>query len=185
MNIFYWNWEFDWLYALQGIHNPVLDTIMVALSTIGDAGIVWILLSLVLLIPKKYRKTGIQMAISIVVTFIIGNLILKNIVMRARPCQIDETVALLVTMPSDYSFPSGHSMNGFTAAIALLYNDKKLGIPAVVLAALIAFSRLYNFVHFPTDVLFGAALGTVVALAVCIIFRRVEQKKTGRAAARI
>jgi undecaprenyl-diphosphatase len=185
MNIFYWNWEFDWLYALQGIHNPVLDTIMVALSTIGDAGIVWILLSLVLLIPKKYRKTGIQMLISIVVTFIIGNLILKNIVMRARPCQIDETVALLVTMPGDYSFPSGHSMNGFTASVALLCNDKKLGIPAVVLAALIAFSRLYNFVHFPTDVLFGAALGTVVALLTCAVFQRVERKKAGGAVARI
>jgi undecaprenyl-diphosphatase len=185
MNIFYWDWEFEWLYALQGIHNPVLDTIMEVLSNIGNAGIVWILLSLVLLIPKKFRKTGIQMLISIVVTFIIGNLILKNMVMRARPCQIDETVALLVTMPGDYSFPSGHAMNGFTTSVALLYNDKKLGIPAVVLAALIAFSRLYNFVHFPTDVLFGAALGTVVALFVCVFFRRAEQKKAGRVAAGI
>jgi undecaprenyl-diphosphatase len=185
MNIFYWNWEFDWLYALQGIHNPVLDAIMALLSNIGNAGIFWILLSLVLLIPKKFRKTGLMMVISMTVTFIIGNLILKNLVMRARPCQIDETVALLVTMPGDYSFPSGHAMNGFATSVALLCNDKRLGIPAVVLAVLIAFSRLYNFVHFPTDVLFGAALGTVVALLTCAVFQRAERKKAGGAVARI
>ena len=112
------------------------------------------------------------MMLSVVITFIIGNLILKNLVMRARPCQIDTAVALLVHMPSDYSFPSGHSMNGFTASVALLCNNKKLGIPAVVLAALIAFSRLYNFVHFPTDVLAGMAIGTIVAVFVYIFFRK-------------
>jgi undecaprenyl-diphosphatase len=172
MNIFYWNWEFGLLYALQQIHSPVLDGIMTVLSDLGNAGIFWIALSLVLTVSPKYRRTGIQMMVSIVVTFIIGNLVLKNIVMRARPCQIDTTVALLVHIPSDYSFPSGHSMNGFATSVALCYNDKKFGIPAVILAALIAFSRLYNFVHFPTDVLFGAILGSVVAIAVCVIFRK-------------
>jgi undecaprenyl-diphosphatase len=172
MNYFYWDWEFDWLYALQGIHNPFLDAVMTVLSNIGNAGIFWILLGVVFLIPKRYRRTGVQMLLSIAVTFVLGNLIIKNIAMRARPCQIDTTVALLVHMPLDYSFPSGHAMNGFTASVALLRNDRRLGIPAVVLAALIAFSRLYNFVHFPTDVLFGAAFGTVVALLVCAGFRR-------------
>jgi undecaprenyl-diphosphatase len=172
MNIFYWNWEFGLLYAMQQIHSPVLDWIMTVLSDLGNAGIFWIALSLVLTVSPKYRRTGIQMMVSIVVTFIIGNLILKNIVMRARPCQIDTTVALLVHIPSDYSFPSGHSMNGFATSVALCYNDKKFGIPAVILAALIAFSRLYNFVHFPTDVLFGAILGSVVAIAVCVIFQK-------------
>lgn len=172
MNIFYWDWEFDWLYALQQIHNPLLDRVMAFLSDIGNAGIFWIILSVLFMIPKQYRRTGFQMMLSIVITFIIGNLILKNLVMRARPCQIDTAVALLVHMPSDYSFPSGHSMNGFTASVALLCNNKKLGIPAVVLAALIAFSRLYNFVHFPTDVLAGMAIGTIVAVFVYIFFRK-------------
>ena len=166
MNVFYWNWEFDWLYALQEIHNPVLDAVMAFLSDIGNAGILWIALSVLFMIPKKTRTTGFQMMLSIIITFVIGNLILKNVIMRARPCQIDETVALLVAMPSDYSFPSGHSMNGFAASIALLCNDKKLGIPAVILASLIAFSRLYHFVHFPTDVMVGILIGTTVAILV-------------------
>ncbi len=178
MNVFYWNWEFDWLYALQEIHNPVLDAVMAFLSNIGNAGILWIALSVILMIPKKSRTTGFQMMLSIIITFVIGNLILKNVIMRARPCQIDETVALLVAIPSDYSFPSGHSMNGFTAAVALFYNNKKLGTPALILAALIAFSRLFNFVHFPTDAFFGIILGSVVAIAVCTVWKKVAKSKS-------
>lgn len=178
MNVFYWNWEFDWLYALQEIHNPVLDAVMAFLSDIGNAGILWIALSVLFMIPKKTRTTGFQMMLSIIITFVIGNLILKNVIMRARPCQIDETVALLVAIPSDYSFPSGHSMNGFTTAVALFCNDKKLGTPALIVAALIAFSRLYNFVHFPTDVFFGIILGSVVAIAVCMVWKKVTKSKS-------
>lgn len=122
-------WEFDILYALQKIHQPVLDHIMTGLSTIGNAGIFWIVLGLALCIPKKYRKIGIQMVISMAITFIIGNLILKNLIARQRPCWLDTQIALLIKSPKDYSFPSGHSMNGFAASIALLCNDKKLGIP--------------------------------------------------------
>ena len=113
-------WEFDILYALQKIHQPVLDHIMTGLSTIGNAGIFWIVLGLALCIPKKYRKIGIQMVISMAITFIIGNLILKNLIARERPCWLDTQIALLIKSPKDYSFPSGHSMNGFAASIALL-----------------------------------------------------------------
>ena len=83
------NWEFDWLYALQQIHNPVLDKIMVALSTIGNAGILWIVLAVILLIMKKTRRCGTQMALAMLLTFIIGNLVLKNMISRDRPCWID------------------------------------------------------------------------------------------------
>jgi undecaprenyl-diphosphatase len=172
MNVFYWDWEFDWLYALQQIHCPALDVLMRILSDIGNAGLFGIVLSLLFLISGKYRRTGVQMAISVALTFIIGNLFLKNMVMRARPCQIDTTVALLVHIPSDYSFPSGHAMNAFAASTALCCNQKRYGIPAVVLAVLIAFSRLYNFVHFPTDVMFGSLLGMTVAFVVCAMFRK-------------
>jgi undecaprenyl-diphosphatase len=106
------------------------------------------------------------MIVAMAVTYMIGNLAIKNLVCRARPCWIDPTVPLLVTVPADYSFPSGHSMNGFAAALTLFFHDKRLGIPALVLAAIIAFSRLYNFVHFPTDVFVGIAIGTVVAIFV-------------------
>ena len=159
-------WEFEWLYALQDIHNPILDKIMVVVSTIGNAGIFWILVGLLLLIPKRYRKGGLQMLMAMALAFIVGNLILKNVIARERPCWIDPSVALLVASPSDYSFPSGHSMNGFAGAVSLLCIDRRLGIPAVVLAAVIAFSRLYLFVHFPTDVLAGTAIGIGAALLV-------------------
>lgn len=106
------------------------------------------------------------MVISMAITFIIGNLILKNLIARQRPCWLDTQIALLIKSPKDYSFPSGHSMNGFAASIALLCNDKKLGIPAVILASLIAFSRLYHFVHFPTDVMVGILISTTVAILV-------------------
>ena len=100
-------WEFDILYALQKIHQPVLDHIMTGLSTIGNAGIFWIVLGLALCIPKKYRKIGIQMVISMAITFIIGNLILKNLIARPRPCWLDTQIALLIKSPknsgSDFS----------------------------------------------------------------------------------
>lgn len=152
-------WEFDVLYALQGMHTPVLDWIMALLSDLGNAGLIWIVLSVILALIPKYRAWGIRMLAAIVLTFIVGNLILKNLVARDRPCWIDPSVALLVKSPSDYSFPSGHTMNGFTTAWALFRCNKKAGAAALCLAAAIAFSRLYNFVHFPTDVLCGMVLG--------------------------
>lgn len=170
-------WEFDLLYFLQGIHNPVLDKIMAAVSEAGNAGIIWIAVGLILLIPKRYRRTGVQMLVSMAVAFIIGNLIIKNLVARERPCWIDTSIPLLVENPGDYSFPSGHSMNGFAGAVTLFMNDKRLGIPAVILAAVIAFSRLYNFVHFPTDVLAGILIGTIVAFLVDLLFQRRGWKK--------
>ena len=165
-------WEFDFLLWIQEWHNPILDKLMILLSTLGDAGILWIALAVLLIIPKKYRKIGIQMLVSIAVTFIIGNLILKHIFMRTRPCQIMTDVPLLLHIPSDSSFPSGHSMNGFTSAVTLLLCKREFGIPALVIASGIAFSRLYTFMHFPTDVLAGIAIGTLLAVAVDILFRR-------------
>lgn len=166
------SWEFDFLYALQNIHNPVLDKIMIVLSTIGDAGLLWIGVAILLICMKKYRKCGLQVAVAMLLTFIVGNLILKNMIHRDRPCWIDPSITLLVKSPSDYSFPSGHSMNGFTASVSILLCDKKLGIPAVILATAIAFSRLYNFVHFPTDVIAGIVIGIVSALFVNYLFQR-------------
>lgn len=169
-------WEFQLLYALQTIHHPVLDFLMVFLSALGNAGILWIAVTLVMLFIKKYRNTGWQMAIAMAVVFVVGNLVLKNLVARDRPCWIDPNVMLLVPSPHDFSFPSGHSMNSFTAATVLFLNDRRLGIPALALASLIAFSRLYNFVHFPTDVLAGILIGTVVGILVCAGYQRLLKR---------
>ena len=164
------SWEFDWLYALQDIHNPVLDKVMVFVSALGNAGIFWIAVGLLLLITKRYRRGGAQMLVAMAVTFVIGNLILKNLVARERPCWIDREVLLLMAYTSDYSFPSGHSMNGFAGSVSLLCIDRRIGIPAVILAAIIAFSRLYLFMHFPTDVFAGIVIGLVIALITNYVF---------------
>ena len=166
------DWEFDILYAIQSIRTPFLDKVMAFLSTIGDAGVLWIVIGVVLCVSKKYRRGGMQMLSAELLSFIVGNLIIKNMVDRLRPCQIDETVSLIVKIPFDSSFPSGHTLNGITAAVTLMFIDKRMGIPAIVLAVLIAFSRMYNFMHFPTDVLAGAVLGVVSAVFVNFLFKR-------------
>lgn len=157
------NWEFDFLYLLQGLHSPVLDKVMVLITTLGDAGIIWILLALVLMFTKKYRTYGVTMAVALLMMLVFGNGILKNIFMRERPCWIDETVVLLIENPHDYSFPSGHTFSSIAAATVILLRNKKAGIAAMVLAVLIAFSRMYLFVHFPTDILASLFLGVLTA----------------------
>ncbi|MBR4027598.1 MAG: phosphatase PAP2 family protein [Lachnospiraceae bacterium] len=170
-------WEFSFLYALQELHNPIMDKIMTFITRLGDDGILWIAIGVMCLFLKKYRKMGWQVLLSMLFTFIIGNLILKNIFARPRPCAIDPSVALLIPYPSEFSFPSGHSMNGMTAAIALFLNNKKIGIFAIVLAVCIGFSRMYHFVHFPTDVLGGFLVGSVVAISVHFGYEKWQNKK--------
>lgn len=103
------------------------------------------------------------MLASILIGFFLGNVVLKNLAARPRPCWLDQTVPLLVRMPKDYSFPSGHTLVSFEGAVTIFLFNKKWGIPALLLAVLIGCSRLYLFVHFPTDVLAGAVLGSVIA----------------------
>ena len=170
------NWEFSILYALQEIHNPTLDKIMLFITSLGDDGIFWIAIGVICLIFKKHRKMGLQLLLSMLGTFIIGNLILKNIFARPRPCDIDTAVTLLLSRPHGHSFPSGHSINSMVAAVALFLNNKKIGIPAVIIATLIGFSRMYLFVHFPTDVLAGFAIAILVAICVDYAFRKAQIK---------
>ena len=170
-------WEFDFLYVLQGIRTPFLDKIMALLSTLGNAGLLWIVIAVVLCISKKYRRGGMQMLSAELLGFIVGNLIIKNLVNRLRPFQIDETVSLIGMIPIDSSCPSGHTLNGITAAVTLMFIDKRMGIPALVLAILIAFSRMYNFMHFPTDVLAGALLGVVSAVFMNYVFEKKVPEK--------
>lgn len=155
--------EFSILYQIQEWHRPVLDSVMVFVSTIGNSGMVWILLGLFLAVMPKYRKAGIWMLVAMLFSFLIGNILLKNIFERQRPCWLVPEISLLIENPKDYSFPSGHTLSSFTAAVTLVLYHKKEGICALFLASMIAFSRLYLFVHFPSDVLAGFLLGTGVA----------------------
>ena len=125
----------------------------------GEVDWIWILLAVVLLARKSTRKLGTAVAISLVLDLILCNLLLKPIVARPRPFTFRPELTLLVKAPRDFSFPSGHTAASFAAASALLFSKHKSWIPAMVLAAAIALSRLYLYVHYPSDVLAGVAVG--------------------------
>lgn len=149
----------NWIY--NNIHCDFLDFFMPLITALGDGGIFFILVSLILIITKKYRKIGITMALAIFFGFIIGNLTLKLLFARIRPYDINPNIILLVDKLSDFSFPSGHTLVAFEFASVTGFYNKKMGIYAYILAFTIAFSRLYLYVHFPTDVICGAILGVI------------------------
>lgn len=138
-----------------------LDVVMPFITFLGDVGLVWILISVVLLFFKKTRILGIQLLISIVFAFIVYQCILKPLIARPRPFVQNPEFTLLIKAPKDFSFPSGHTACGFSFVVVLFLAKNKWWIPSLVLASLIGFSRLYLYVHFPTDVLCGAICGTV------------------------
>lgn len=169
------NWELSVLHWFEDLHNPVLDPIMKVITTLGNAGIFWIALAAILLIFKNTRKAGIASAIALVLSVIFTNLIIKNVADRTRPFVVDPTLLnhMLVSLPKDASFPSGHSSASFGAAVAIFCTNKKWGIPCIVLAALIAVSRLYLTVHFPTDVIAGVILGIIYGVVAGIIVNKI------------
>ena len=149
----------DWF---QTLHTPFLDKIMVFITRLGDVGIIWIVLSIVLLLIPKTRKSGVVMVAALVVDVLLCNIVLKNLVARTRPYDVNTGVHLLVAKLHDYSFPSGHTAASFASVTALyLAGEKKLWKFALVLACLIAISRLYLYVHYPTDVLGGILFGVI------------------------
>lgn len=184
---------FEWI---QSIQNGFLNTLMVIITTLGDEGIIFILMGIVLLFMKKHRKAGFAILIALVVMLICNNLVLKELIARARPFNLYELDPIkyadwggeaaryffpdLVHKPSSYSFPSGHTSSAFAAAIAVLCYNRKIGIPTTVFAAFMGFSRIYVEVHYCTDVIAGVIVGVVyallAALIVKLVYPRVEDK---------
>ena len=156
--------DFYILDAIQNLRCGFLDYIMPKITFLGSGGLVWIIITLIYLIRRDTRRTGIMLASVLILGLIIGNGMLKNIIARERPNGLNPSVQLLIGNPTDFSFPSGHTLASFEGAVSLILYHKKSGIAAVVLAALIAFSRLYLMVHYPLDVITGVILGTAFAI---------------------
>ena len=177
--------NFDWT-ILHWIQNtlvcPAMDFLMLKITMLGNGGAVWILSAVGLLATKKYRKYGAILLAGLAAGVLTGNLMLKPLIARPRPCWLDESVALLIQNPTDYSFPSGHTLSSVIGATVLTKANRKFGIIAIPLAALIAFSRLYLYVHFPTDILGALVLGAAIGLAACAagdkIWTSLSQKGT-------
>lgn len=168
--------NFDWI-VLHWIQNtlvcPALDFLMPKITLLGNGGAIWILSALGLLATKKYRKYGVFLLAGLTVGVLVGNLTLKPLIARPRPCWLDTGVQLLIANPTDYSFPSGHTLSSVIGAVVLTKANRKFGLAAIPLAALIAFSRLYLFVHFPTDILGATVLGVTIGCGVCAAGNRI------------
>lgn len=163
----------------------VMDGFWMFITHLGDDGILWIALGIVLLFWKKTRPIGCTMLISLLFDWLTINVILKGLVARPRPFVVNEAITPLITNVSPYrSFPSGHSGGSFAAMFALhKWVPKKIGIPALLLATLVAVSRLYVGVHYPTDIITGCVVGFVCSvLAHRIVtwsMKKLEDKKIG------
>lgn len=152
--------EFRILDFIQGMQTPVGDAVMCFITKLGNAGMIWIVLAVILLLIPKTRKTGIIILAALCIDLVVCNGILKNLFARIRPCDVNTQIQLLIARPDDFSFPSGHTAASFAAVAALYFSgERKLWKPALVLACLIAFSRLYLYVHYPTDILGGILVG--------------------------
>ena len=173
----------DWI--ASNLWCPVLDVAMPIITLLGDAGIFWIAVAVLFMITKKHRKTGIGMMLALMMGLQICNIWLKPTVARIRPYDFQmeyflKEIPLLAGGMHDFSFPSGHTIASFEAAVVILLNNRKLGVPAMILAFLIAFSRLYLYVHYPTDVIFSIILGTALAFLGNWLAQKVMNKLPGK-----
>ena len=177
-----WLRNMDWtvLHWLREVTQcGAMDLIMPKITALGNGGAVWIAAAAAMTISKKYRKYGIAMFAALIAGVLVGNLCLKNLIARARPCWL-ESVSLLIANPTDYSFPSGHTLSSVIGAYMLTAANRWFGWAAIPLAALIAFSRLYLFVHFPTDVLASVVLGIVIGTVTVWGTKRISNKSIAR-----
>ncbi len=164
----------DWAilhWIQENLRCGVLDFLLPKLTLLGEGGALWIVAGLILTASKKYRKHGLCLLAALLAGLLICNIGLKNIVARPRPCWL-ESIDLLVKNPNDYSFPSGHTWSAVTGAWLVTSANRKFGWAAIPLAALLAFSRLYLFVHFPSDILAGAVIGALLGVAAVALCRK-------------
>lgn len=172
------NIAIDWLildYIQMYWRNNFLDGVMLFISKLGNQGVLWILLALLLLCRPQTRRLGLVVALSLFLEAICCNLLLKPVIARPRPCVINTNILLLLPPPADFSFPSGHTGAAFAATSALIGSRSRWGIPTCLLAVLMGFSRIYLYVHYPSDVLGGMILGSlcgwlsrrIISAAIC------------------
>lgn len=156
------------LFIQENLRTEELTSFMRFFTSLNNVGILAILTVLVFLFIKGTRRLGLLMAFSLTLEFMIGNLIIKPLVARPRPYEVSESVILLVRRAYDYSFPSGHTGSMFSIAVVMLLclkgRARFVGWLFLLLSFLMGYSRLYVGIHYPSDVIFGFFLGSIIAL---------------------
>ena len=152
--------ELDFLDLLQRLRSPVLDEILCFITKLGNAGGIWIAFCAALFACPKTRRCSLAVGLALILDALLCNAALKPLFARVRPCDVNTAVTLLIPRPADYSFPSGHTAASFAEVAALFFaGEPKLALLTLVLAVLMAFSRMYLYVHYPTDILGGILVG--------------------------
>lgn len=170
----------DWVQ--DNLRCGFLDAVLPVITRLSDHGEIWILLAVVLLLTKKYRWAGVSVALALVLDLAVCNVFMKPLIGRIRPFQVNTAIELLTRAPLDASFPSGHTAASVTAVTALWRGGevpKWLRWAALILAVVIALSRIYLYVHWPTDVLGGAALGVALGWAGAWLASRLRRRLRG------
>lgn len=165
---------------LKSMHDALecdfLDAVMPVISNLCKWGVLWIAIAAILLCFRKTRRVGVTVALALIIGFAVGNGILKPLFSRIRPYNIDTALNIIIPKEKDFSFPSGHALASVESAFSIFIHDKKWGTAALVVALLIAFSRVYLMMHFFTDVIAGVLLGILFAIAAYYIGRYVIKR---------
>lgn len=160
----------------ESLNSGLADVFFKFFTYLGNAGIVWIAAGILMLFFRKTRSLGCCMLVCLALTFITNDLIIKPIVHRARPFIADPTIRLIISAPAGHSFPSGHTAAAFSCATVIFIQHKKAGLGAFLLAALIGASRIYLFVHYPTDVFCGAVIGIICGIVFSKLYLFIQDK---------
>ena len=167
------------LWIQENIRNDFLDPIMKFITSLGNGGLVWIVIAILLLVFKSTRKVGATVFLAMIYNLVVLNVIMKNLFSRIRPYEVIDELTRIVPAPSDFSFPSGHAGHSFAAAVVMMVMlPRKYGVPALVLAILMSVSRRYVGVHYPTDVLGGCIIGTIMAILSILTVKAIEKRKS-------
>lgn len=171
--------EFDFklLDAISELRCEALTVIMKVFSYLGSGGIIWIVTGLILTAIPKTRKIGIFSLVALAVEYTVGDLMIKPLIARERPFIQHPWIDTIIKHPGSYSFPSGHTSSSAAVSFMIFLHNKKAGIPMMIIAVLIMFSRLYFCVHFPTDILFGVIHGVLWTVIVYILLNKIIEKK--------
>ena len=167
-NIVYWIQN----HLRAGFLTPVMQVI----TALGNGGAFWIVLTVLLLLFKKTRRAGLCCALALVLDLLAVNIALKPIVARVRPYDVVQNIRVITSLPGDHSFPSGHTWSAVTGAWVATAANRKFGWVAIPLAAALAFSRLYLYVHFPSDILMGALIGAALGILAVVLQKRLPAK---------